>query len=89
MNEDRLAGPAKNIGGNVEEGIGRATGDLKTEAEGKAKQVAGDLQDRPRARQWMRRKLFEKAPTKLRTMSARRSSSALIRPWPLRSRQAF
>jgi len=45
MNEDRFAGTAKNLGGKVEEGIGRATGDLKTQAEGKAKQVAGDLQD--------------------------------------------
>jgi uncharacterized protein YjbJ (UPF0337 family) len=45
MNEDRFAGTAKNLGGKVEEGIGRAAGDLKTQAEGKAKQVAGDLQD--------------------------------------------
>ena len=45
MNEDRLAGTAKNLGGKVEEGFGRATGDLKNQLEGKARQVEGDLQD--------------------------------------------
>ena len=39
MNEDRFAGTAKNVGGRVEQGFGRATGDMKTEAEGKAHQV--------------------------------------------------
>jgi uncharacterized protein YjbJ (UPF0337 family) len=45
MNEDRLAGTARNLGGKVEEGFGRVTGDLKSQAQGKAKQVEGDLQD--------------------------------------------
>jgi uncharacterized protein YjbJ (UPF0337 family) len=45
MNEDRLAGTAKNLGGKVEEGFGRATGDLRNQFEGKARQVEGDLQD--------------------------------------------
>jgi hypothetical protein len=30
MNEDRIAGTARNIGGKVEEGVGRATGDIKS-----------------------------------------------------------
>ena len=45
MNEDRLTGNAKNFGGQVEEGFGRATGDVKTQLQGKAKQMEGTLQD--------------------------------------------
>jgi len=30
MNEDRVIGNAKNVGGRVEEGLGRATGDVKS-----------------------------------------------------------
>jgi uncharacterized protein YjbJ (UPF0337 family) len=45
MTDDRLTGSAKNIGGQVEEGFGRATGDVKTELQGKAKQIEGTLQD--------------------------------------------
>jgi len=42
---DRLSGSAKNIGGQVEEGFGRVTGDVKTELRGKGKQMEGTLQD--------------------------------------------
>jgi uncharacterized protein YjbJ (UPF0337 family) len=45
MNEDRISGTAKNLGGKVEEGIGRVIGDTRTEVAGKAKQVEGQLQD--------------------------------------------
>ena len=45
MNEDRLTGNAKNLGGQVEEGFGRATGDVKTQLQGKTKQMEGALQD--------------------------------------------
>src|SRR4026208_1819799 len=45
MNEDRLTGNAKNLGGQVEEGFGRATGDVKTQLQGKATQAEGALQD--------------------------------------------
>src|SRR5262245_59920523 len=45
MNEDRLTGDAKTIGGQVEEGFGRATGDVKTQLQGKARQMEGALQD--------------------------------------------
>jgi|SRR5436309_15167420 len=45
MNEDRIAGTAKNVGGKVEEGFGRVTGDLKSQVQGKAQQVAGEVQD--------------------------------------------
>jgi uncharacterized protein YjbJ (UPF0337 family) len=45
MNEDRFVGTAKNLGGQVEEGLGRATGDVKSQIQGKAKQMEGALQD--------------------------------------------
>jgi uncharacterized protein YjbJ (UPF0337 family) len=45
MNEDRVIGNAKNVGGQVEEGLGRATGDVKSQLQGKAKQVEGAAQD--------------------------------------------
>ena len=45
MNEDRLAGTAKNIGGEVQEGFGRAAGDATMEAKGIKNQVTGAAQD--------------------------------------------
>lgn len=45
MDENRVSGTAKNIGGKVEEGFGRFTGDTKTQAAGVAKQVSGAAQD--------------------------------------------
>jgi uncharacterized protein YjbJ (UPF0337 family) len=45
INEDRFAGTAKNVGGPVEQGFGRATHDVKTEAGGKIKQATGAAQD--------------------------------------------
>jgi uncharacterized protein YjbJ (UPF0337 family) len=45
MNEDRVIGQAKNVGGQVEEGFGRATGDVKSQLQGKATQVEGAAQD--------------------------------------------
>jgi uncharacterized protein YjbJ (UPF0337 family) len=45
MNEDRVIGNAKNVGGQVEEGFGRATGDVKSQLQGKAKQMEGAVQD--------------------------------------------
>ena len=45
MNEDRFSGTTKNIAGKAEEGIGHATGDVKSQLQGKARQVEGSLQD--------------------------------------------
>ncbi len=45
MDETRISGTAKNIGGKVEEGFGRVTGDTKTQAAGVARQVSGSAQD--------------------------------------------
>ncbi|HEY1260896.1 MAG TPA: CsbD family protein [Stellaceae bacterium] len=45
MDKDRIAGAAKKVGGGIKEGIGKALGDKKTEAEGKAKKTEGELQN--------------------------------------------
>lgn len=45
MNEDRFTGAAKNLGGKVEEGVARAAGDVKTQLQGKARQIEGEIQD--------------------------------------------
>jgi uncharacterized protein YjbJ (UPF0337 family) len=45
MDDNRVAGTAKNIGGKVEEGFGRVTGDTKSQVEGLANQAAGAAQD--------------------------------------------
>jgi uncharacterized protein YjbJ (UPF0337 family) len=45
MNQDSVVGAAKNLGGKVQEGVGRVTGDTKTEAEGVINQAAGAAQE--------------------------------------------
>jgi uncharacterized protein YjbJ (UPF0337 family) len=45
MNEDRIAGTARNLGGKVQEGYGRVTGDTQSQAEGLMNQAAGTAQD--------------------------------------------
>ena len=45
MDEDRVEGTARNVGGKVQEGAGRVTGDARTRAEGSANQAVGTAQD--------------------------------------------
>jgi uncharacterized protein YjbJ (UPF0337 family) len=45
MDEDPISGTARNLGGKVEEGVGRTTGDVKTQLQGKLDQAAGAAQD--------------------------------------------
>jgi uncharacterized protein YjbJ (UPF0337 family) len=45
MDENRIAGTARNIGGKAEEGVGRLTGDTKTKIQGIADQAVGTAQD--------------------------------------------
>jgi uncharacterized protein YjbJ (UPF0337 family) len=45
MDENRLEGTTRNLGGKVQEGVGRATGDVKTRTEGLMNQAAGTAQD--------------------------------------------
>jgi uncharacterized protein YjbJ (UPF0337 family) len=45
VNADCIEGAARNMGGKVEEGIGKVTGDVKGQVEGKMTQAAGVAQD--------------------------------------------
>ena len=42
---DRIEGAAKNIGGQIKEGVGKLTGDEKLKAEGRVDQVEGKTQN--------------------------------------------
>jgi uncharacterized protein YjbJ (UPF0337 family) len=45
MDENRVEGTARNLGGKVQEGVGKVTGNARTQAEGLANQAAGAAQD--------------------------------------------
>ena len=45
MDEDRIKGAATDFGGKVKDAVGGLTGDAKTQAEGKADQASGQLQN--------------------------------------------
>jgi uncharacterized protein YjbJ (UPF0337 family) len=45
MDDDRVKGAARNVGGKVKEGIGRAVGDEKLKREGQADQVTGKVEN--------------------------------------------
>ena len=45
MNEDRVVGSARKLGGKAQEGFGRVTGDTDTQIEGAINQAAGAAQD--------------------------------------------
>ena len=45
MDENRLERTARNLGGKIQEGVGRAIGDTKIKAEGLMNQAAGTAQD--------------------------------------------
>jgi uncharacterized protein YjbJ (UPF0337 family) len=45
MDQNRVEGTARNLGGKVQERFGKVTGNARTQAEGLANQVAGAAQD--------------------------------------------
>ena len=45
MNKDRIAGAAKEIKGSIKETVGKAVGDSKLEADGKADKIEGKVQN--------------------------------------------
>jgi uncharacterized protein YjbJ (UPF0337 family) len=45
MDQNRMAGTASNLSGQLEEGLGRVTGDIESQVEGRIKQVAGAAQN--------------------------------------------
>ena len=45
MDRDRIAGAAKEIKGSVKEAVGKAVGDAKLQADGKADKIEGKVQN--------------------------------------------
>jgi uncharacterized protein YjbJ (UPF0337 family) len=45
MDENRVEGTARNLGGKIQEGFGKVTGNARAQAEGLANQAAGAAQD--------------------------------------------
>lgn len=45
VDDDRVEGSAKNLGGKIKEGVGDLLGDSKLKTEGKADQVEGKAQN--------------------------------------------
>ncbi len=45
MDKDRIEGSAKQAKGAIKEGVGKLTGDTKTEAEGKVEKAEGKVQN--------------------------------------------
>ena len=45
MDENRVEGTIRNMGGKVQEGLGRVAGDAKTQAQGVINQASGAAQD--------------------------------------------
>ena len=45
VDKDRIIGSAKVVKGNVKEALGKAVGDAKLEAEGKADKIEGKVQN--------------------------------------------
>src|SRR5205814_2694754 len=45
MDKDRVKGAAHRVKGAIKEGVGKVTGDAKTEAEGAAEKTAGKVQN--------------------------------------------
>lgn len=46
MDKDKLKGAGKGLTGKVQEGVGKFTGDEDQEAEGKGRQVEGEVQEK-------------------------------------------
>lgn len=45
MDKDRIAGSAKEVKGSIKDTVGKATGNTKMQAEGKADKMAGKVQN--------------------------------------------
>ncbi len=45
MDEDRIEGAMKKVGGDIKEGLGKMLGDTKMETEGKGDKVEGKVQN--------------------------------------------
>ncbi len=45
MDENRIEGAARDVGGKLQDAVGGLTGDTSTQARGKANQATGQIQD--------------------------------------------
>jgi uncharacterized protein YjbJ (UPF0337 family) len=45
MDDNRVKGAARNVGGKIKEGVGRAVGDEKLKREGQTDQVTGKVEN--------------------------------------------
>ncbi|MGH6877868.1 MAG: CsbD family protein [Rhizomicrobium sp.] len=45
MDKDHVEGSAKQVGGTLKEGLGKATGDAKLQSEGAAQKAEGKIQN--------------------------------------------
>ena len=45
MNKDRIDGAGKQVKGSIKEAAGKVTGNLDTQAEGKAERIVGKVQN--------------------------------------------
>ena len=71
MDENRVEGTIRNVGGKVQEGLGRATGDAKTQAQGVINQASGAAQD-----------LYGQAKdTAIQAAGAARDNTASVQDW--------
>lgn len=60
MDKDRIEGSLKQATGGVKKTVGKATGDTKMEAEGRADQAAGKVQNAVGGLKDTARKIFKK-----------------------------
>ena len=61
VDKDRVEGAARNVGGKIKEGVGKAVGDEKLKREGQAEQVKGKAENaiggiKDKAREELRKK---------------------------------
>jgi uncharacterized protein YjbJ (UPF0337 family) len=73
MDEHRVTGAARNVGGRVEEGFGRVTGDTKSDVQGSSTRLKAALRiytGRPKTLRAMRPKACERQRPRLTMSSA-------------------
>lgn len=81
MNEDRVIGSARNLGGQAQAGVGRMTGDTKSQVEGVINQAGGAAQAKEGAAdaaQAVRRSAMDAEDIVRQTIEKRPYTTALV-----------
>ena len=78
MDQDRMKGAATNVGGKVKDAVGGMLGDSKTQAEGKADQLGGQLQNAYGSAKDEVREIADTAGTQLDEFIKERPMAALL-----------